>query len=191
MGRKVFVSYRYADSNVAPLNGALSGTTVRDYVDLLEIGLGRNNVYKGEHDGEDLSYLSDDTIAEKLKDRIYDSSVTVVLVSPGMLDKGRSERDQWIPWEISYSIRKVTRGGRTSQRNAIVAVILPNRHGSYDYADGRNRSFVMPDILWKNIDSGYVHVVRWYDFKGNYGRHIETALTRRVFVSEANIKKDI
>ena len=53
MGKKIFVSYKYADSNVKNLN-YYSNFTVRSYVDYLEGLLGRNNIYKGEHDGEDL-----------------------------------------------------------------------------------------------------------------------------------------
>ena len=115
MGRKVFVSYRYADMRVASLPGSGLGhqTTVRDYVDRLEKNLGKTNVYKGEHDGEDLSHLSKVTIKQKLKERIYDSSVTIVMVSPGMKDFWRNDKDQWIPWEISYSVCLETRDGRT------------------------------------------------------------------------------
>lgn len=83
---------------------------MRDYVTKFEDILdSSDNIYKGESDGEDLSVLSDDTIWEKLKDRIYDSSVTVVFISPGMKENWKLERDQWIPWEVSYSLKEVSR----------------------------------------------------------------------------------
>lgn len=186
MGRKVFVSYRYADTNVAPLNGSYQ-TTVRNYVDRLEQNLGKTNVYKGEHDGEDMSAYSESTIEAKLKDKIYDSTVTIVLLSPGMRDSWKKDKDQWIPWEISYSIREVTRGGRTSQRNAVLAVILPDRNGNYSWYEWTD----LFDILKENIDEGYIPVVKWKDFQYNRDAWIEKAVTAKDKTPEYLIRKAI
>ena len=70
MSRKVFVSYKYADNSVYPLDGNFFGTTVRTYVDKFEKRVESNRlcIYKGEKDGDDLSHLSEDTIWSKLKD---------------------------------------------------------------------------------------------------------------------------
>ena len=114
-------------------------STVRDYVTKFEEILDpSDNIYKGESEGEDLSILSEETIWEKLKDRIYDSSVTVVFISPGMKESWKAEKDQWIPWEISYSLKEVSRKNKngdavTSRSNAMVAVVLPDIYGSYSY----------------------------------------------------------
>ena len=73
MGKKIFVSYKYGDDQVENLS-YYENSTVRDYVTKFENALdSSDNIYKGESDGEDLSVLSDDTIWEKLKNRIYDS----------------------------------------------------------------------------------------------------------------------
>ena len=143
MGYKIFVSYKYHDSSVYPLNPYLHPflffnnnhkTIVRNYVDCLESYFdSTNHIYKGESDNEDLSALSEDTIWEKLKDRIYDSSVTIVMISPNMREPYISEDSQWIPWEIAYSLRETTRGDRTSHSIAILAVILPDRNNQYTY----------------------------------------------------------
>ena len=138
MGKKIFVSYKYGDDQVENLS-YYENSTVRDYVTKFEDILdSSDNIYKGESDGEDLSVLSDDTIWEKLKDRIYDSSVTVVFISPGMKENWKLERDQWIPWEVSYSLKEVSRKNKngqavTSRSNAMLAVVLPDSNGSYSY----------------------------------------------------------
>ena len=132
---KVFISYKYSDDDVLALPG-IENTTVRDYVDkvqallkVLEIGIN-----KGEGSDEDLSDFEEETIYEKLKDRIYDSSVTVVMISPNMKLPNRYDKSQWIPWEIQYSLREEMRDGVTSKTNAVLAVVLPDGNGSYDYA---------------------------------------------------------
>ena len=138
MGKKIFVSYKYADSQVENLT-IYENSTVRDHVTKFEEILDpSDNIYKGESEGEDLSSLSEETIWKKLKDRIYDSSVTVVFISPGMKESWKAEKAQWIPWEISYSLKEVSRKNKngdavTSRSNAVVAVVLPDIYGSYSY----------------------------------------------------------
>lgn len=85
-----------------------------------------------------LSQLSDDTIWEKLKNRIYDSTLTIVMLSKGMREKYKAEKHQWIPQEISYSLKEISRidssgNSVTSKTNALIAVIVPDINGSYDY----------------------------------------------------------
>lgn len=97
MGRKIFVSYKYADNQVEDLFTG-DNATVRDYVTELESIIdSSNHIYKSEGEDEDLSDLDEETIWQKLRDRIYDSTITIVLISPGMKEDGKSDRDQWIP----------------------------------------------------------------------------------------------
>ncbi len=138
MGHKIFVSYKYADADVKNLTW-WGNSTVRDYVTEFQNKLSiEDDINKGEEDDEDLSGLSDDVIWEKLKNRIYDSSVTVVFISPNIRESGKADRDQWIPWEISYSLKEISRKTKTgksvtSKSNAMVAVVLPDSNGSYSY----------------------------------------------------------
>lgn len=132
MGHKVFVSYKYHDWQVDNLPGQ-NYSKVRDYVDVLEQKIGKQNFYKGEQDGEDLSHLKDDTIWNKLKARIYDSTVTIVLISKGMKEPNSYDYSQWIPWEVRYSLCEYGKNERTSHTNGLLYVVLPDVYGSYDY----------------------------------------------------------
>ena len=87
MARKVFVSYKYGDSSVQhiPRFGEIDPTTARHYVNWLHDHLDANDhIVKGEDDGEDMSGFKDETIYSNLRSKIYDSTVTVVLISKNM-----------------------------------------------------------------------------------------------------------
>ena len=132
MARKVFVSYKYSDKSVLKIEN-IANTTCRDYVDELQKLLDQeDHIYKGENDDEPLSSLSDSSIGSKLGDKIFDSTVTIVLISKGMRTN-TPEKDQWMPWEISYSLKEQSREGKNSKTNAILAVVVPDENGSYDY----------------------------------------------------------
>ena len=158
MSYKIFVSYKYRDTSVYPLKSyvdeILSPTKVRDYVDKLEELFDKtNNIYKGESDDEDLSNLSDDEIWEKIKPRIFDSSITIVLISPNMKEQQLTDRAQWIPWEIAYSLRETTRGDRTSHSNAILAVVLPDRKNEYFYFSYRQSCYRGCSCIYYQLQS--------------------------------------
>lgn len=174
MGRKIFVSYKYWDDDVYYVPNITIGTPkVRDYVSWLEKKFKErtDHIYKGEQDNEDLSDRSEEYIWSKLKDKIYDSSITIVLISPKMKEYGRWEKNQWIPWEIAYSLKEITRSDLKSRSNAILAVVLPNRNNNYDYYQSMN----MFRIISENIKCGYIPIVTWDKFKYNCDYYINLA----------------
>lgn len=206
MGRNVFVSYKYADPSVRRFVNSGYRTTVRDYVDIISRIFDRTDrfYFRGENDGEDLSGYDYKTIERKLADRMFYTSVTIVLISPRMFENVR-EIEQWIPWEISYSLKNKARSDGSSNMNAILAVVLPDRNGSYDYAmysDGR-RTFVREkaffEIILANMfnrrgvdhfedrygnpmyvhGNSYIALARWSDFRSNPEHYIDLALRNR------------
>jgi len=222
MGRKIFVSYKNADSNVQslPHKQLWETTTVRDYVDKLESYFdSTDHIYKGESSDEDLSYLTEDSIWEKLKNRIYDSSTTIIIISPGMKIPFRSEKSQWIPWEVSFSLKEKTRNDRTSHSNALLAVVLPDNSGSYDYYISelscgvilhrtdtlfpiiRNNKFNIKNPnkyfcpLCKTYHyrgpTSYIEAIKWEDFIKCPSVYIELAHDRKENIDDYNIQKNL
>ena len=182
MAQKVFTSYKYWDTSVAPLynwgtGGVYTQTKVRDYVTIFQTTASNAGIVinKGEADNEDMSMLSESTIRAKLWNRIYDSTVTVVFISPNMREWGKAENLQWIPSEISYSLREQSRSDRTSYPNSLVFVVIPDLGGRYDYF----HSMYHFTIVEKNINNGYGEVVAWNQFIQNIAYYIERANTRR------------
>ena len=90
-----------------------------------------------------------ETIRKNLADMMYDTSVTIVILSPNMRES------EWIGWEVSYCLKKIKRQDRTSQRNGVVAVIK-KVNGSYSWFECQKGNGIkyhmnkIKDIIAKN-----------------------------------------
>lgn len=190
MGRKIFISYKYSDSSVKRLL-PYQEATARDYVDFLQEKLEKDGIHinKGEKDNESLSQFRDETIQTKLSDKIFDSSVTIVLLSPNMKEWWNSESEQWIPWEIAYSIKNKKRALSSSKRNAILLVALPDRNGNYSYTDQpsfyfniinnniNNLKYSYPaNYLTPTCSQSYMLKCNWNEFISNVNGWIDAAV---------------
>jgi len=114
MVHKTFISYKYSEAQ-----------RLRD--DIIT-ALGKDaDYYKGEtSESPDLTDTSTSNIKKNLCDMMFDTSVTIVIISPNM------KESKWIDWEIEYCLRKYKRKERTSHRNGVVGVIM-KVNGSYDW----------------------------------------------------------
>lgn len=106
MAHKTFISYKYSEAQ-----------DLRDKI--IEV-LGEDaTYYKGEtSDSPDLTDTSTENIKNKLKDMMYDTSVTIVIISPNMM------LSNWIDWELEYCLKNIKRKDRTSHTNGIVGIIM-------------------------------------------------------------------
>jgi hypothetical protein len=106
MAHKTFISYKYSEA--------------QNLRDRLINCLGEDSIYyKGEtSESPDLTDKKTETIKATLADMIYDTSVTIVIISPHM------KESKWIEWEIAYSLKSISRKGRTSKTNGILGVIM-------------------------------------------------------------------
>ncbi|VWB24428.1 TIR domain-containing protein [Burkholderia lata] len=114
MARKTFVSYKYSEA--------------QGLRDRIVDSLGEDAIYyQGETaESPNLTDTTTENIKKNLKDMMFDTSVTIVVVSPNMI------YSKWIDWEIEYSLKEITRDGRTSATNGVVGVIMKS-NGGYDW----------------------------------------------------------
>ena len=114
MAHKTFISYKYSEA--------------QDLRDRIIDAMGDDaQYYKGEtSDSPDLTDTSTENIKKNLCDMMYDTSVTIVIISPNI------KKSKWIDWEIEYCLKEETRKERTSHKNGVVGVIM-KVDGNYDW----------------------------------------------------------
>ncbi len=106
-----------------------------------------------------------------------------------MKNSFESEKNQWIPWEISYSLKDIERGGLRSITNAILAVVIPDICETYNYFEdysGNVKKYNLFNILAKNMDNrenwantnekSYIKTIKWSSFIGDINYYIEKAI---------------
>jgi hypothetical protein len=114
MAHKTFISYKYSEAQ-----------QLRD--DIIKALGDDATYYQGEtSESPDLTDTSTENIKNNLKDMMYSTSVTIVIISPNM------KQSKWIDWEIEYCLKNITRQDRTSQTNGIVGVIT-KVNGGYNW----------------------------------------------------------
>lgn len=178
MAHKTFISYKYSES--------------RELRDRIIKALGKDaTYYKGENvDSKDMTDFKRETIRKNLADMMYDTSVTIVVLSPDM------RKSEWIGWEVSYCLKKIKRKDRTSQRNGVIAVIkkVNGNYSWFKYSEGDNTKYHMnkiQDIIAKNhfnsnppkkvdgsydwLNGSYITFVEEEDFLYNPKKYIDNA----------------
>ena len=121
MAHKTFISYKYSEAQ-----------SLRD--DIIAALGDDATYYKGEtSDSPDLTDTSTENIKRVLCDMMYDTSVTIVIISPHM------KESKWIDWEIEYCLKNITRKDRTSHTNGVVGVIM-KCNGGYDWFKQKDKN---------------------------------------------------
>ena len=200
MARKTFVSYKYSEAK-----------DIRD--DILK-ALGEDaTYYQGEtSDSPDLTDTSTENIKKKLTDMIYDTSVTIVVISPNI------KQSKWIDWEIEYSLKEITRADNTSRTNGIVGVIMKHNGdykwivGESSYDDGCKPRTIDESKLYKiisenrynlkenkyacercktvyKLSGSYISLIEEEDFLKDTSKYIENAYEKSQEVDTFNISK--
>ncbi len=172
MARKVFVSYKHSDA-VASRDRIINALN------------GNGNYYKGEKGYKALKY-ADSTMKNYLGTKIFDSTVTVVIISPNV------KQSNWVEWEIKYSMERHSRGNRKSSRNGVLCIIQScddysspkpgwsgyNKNSNWAYnkhSGGKDlKKSALPQIIWKNMKDSFSDENAYWgylkDDESNYDR---------------------
>ena len=198
MARKTFISYKYSEAQ------NLRGSILEALGDDAQF-------YQGEtSDSPDMTDQSTDYIRNELKDMIYSTSVTIVIISPNMT------QSKWIDWEIEYSLKQIKRGDMTSSTNGVVGVVM-KYNGGYSWlrpssvnADGHSsistKDEYLYNIISKNrfnqnpavyfcekcktfdqLEGSYISLVNEDDFLKNSNRYIENAYEKSKRTSDYHL----
>ncbi len=202
MAKKTFISYKYSEAQ-----------SLRDKI--LEAMGDDATYYTGEtSESPDLTDTSTENIKNNLKDKMHGTSVTIVVISPNLKDSA------WIDWEISYSLKEITREDRTSRTNGILGVIM-KVNNSYDwlisnneYDDGCSPRTIDSSLLYeiinknrfnqkpkvyscdkcKTVDSlsgSYIGLVKEETFLENPSKYIDNAYDKSSDISSYEIVKEV
>jgi hypothetical protein len=200
MAYRTFISYKYNEA--------------QDLRDKIIKALGKDaSYYQGEtSDSPDLTDTSTDNIKRVLRDMMYDTSVTIVIISPNMI------YSKWIDWEIEYSLKEMNRENRKSKTNGIVGVVM-KRGGGYEWLRSVKRNSdgcvsistndkYLYDIIKKNrfnqnpveyscnvcqtvnsLTGSYISLVNEDDFLASPQKYIENAYQKSQNINNYNITK--
>jgi hypothetical protein len=114
MARETFIAYKYSEAQ-----------GLRDQI-IEKLGEDAS-YYKGETgESPDLTDTTVENIKENLKNMIFGTSVTIVIISPNL------KKSKWVDWEIEYSLKEYKRGNTISRTNGIIGVIM-KVNGNYDW----------------------------------------------------------
>lgn len=203
MARETFICYKYSEA-----------TDLRDEI-IKKLGEDAS-YYQGETaESPDLTDTSTDNIKNNLKDMIWGTSVSIIIISPNL------KQSKWVDWEIEYSLKKIKRGEITSGTNGVVGVIM-KVNGSYDWlvnvtknADGCSTRYINSEKLYDiinanrynlNIDEkyacntcktfnqlngSYISLIDEDDFLNEPQKYIENAFDKSKVLSNYTISKQI
>ncbi|MBO1909974.1 TIR domain-containing protein [Sporosarcina sp. 6E9] len=200
MARKTFISYKYSEA--------------KDLRERIVEALGDDaEYYQGEtSDSPDMSDRTTDYIKDKLKDMIYSTTVTIVIISPNM------KLSNWIDWEIEYSLKQIKRNDRTSGTNGVLGVVM-KYSGGYDWlrpsvtnSDGHTAILTNNEYLYeivsqnrfnqeppeytcgvcKNVNSltgSYISLINEEDFLEDPNKYIENAYDKSKNTNNYNLTR--
>lgn len=184
MARKVFISFRYSDGHI--------------YKDALVNKFDNSDDIINCSEAVDRTKMSEETIKKYLYEKLKNTSVTIVLLTPQAINHQKNyfgNIDDWIYDEIRYSLED----RKNNRCNGLIAVYTPEaetflleRHEGYttikDFENltrknmfnikSRYKHCSTPDRYDSDLDH-YCSLVSWSDFVSKPNYYIDKAIYKR------------
>lgn len=204
MATKVFISFRFSD-----------GKMIKDeLVDLFD----ESTEVINRSEDVDRSQMSEGTIQEYLYEKLKDTSVTIVLLTPEAVSYRKNwvgNYDDWLYDELRYSLED----RKNNRTNGVVAIytddakdklISESTHScsqcqetqscrslkNFDNLVRKNMVNIKNnykknpcDNLYDDEHDSYISLVSWEEFKQDYTKYIDNAKEKRDRLHEFNIYK--
>ena len=204
MATKVFISFRFSD-----------GKKIKDeLVDLFD----ESTEIINRSEDTDRSQMSEETIQDYLYEKLKDTSVTIVLLTPKAVDYSKNlwgEYDDWLYDELRYSLED----RKNNRTNGVVAIytndakdklISESTHScsqcqetqscrslkNFDNLVRKNMVNIKNsykknpcDNLYDDEHDSYISLVSLEEFKQDYTKYIDNAKEKRDRLHEFNIYK--
>lgn len=204
MATKVFISFRFSD-----------GKKIKD--ELVDLFDGSTEVIN-RSEGKDRSQMSEETIQDYLYDKLKDTSVTIVLLTPEAISYKKDllgNYDDWLYDELRYSLEN----RENNRTNGVIAIYTDEAKDKVlddsthycqhcqqtkscrflKYFDNLARENMLNiklaykknpcNDLYDNEHDSYISLVSLNDFKEDYSRYIQNAKDKRERLDEFNIAK--
>ena len=204
MATKVFISFRFSD-----------GKEIKD--ELVDLFDESTEVINSSED-VDRSQMSEDTIQDYLYEKLKDTSVTIVLLTPKAVDYSKNlwgEYDDWLYDELRYSLED----RMNNRTNGVVAIytndakdklISESTHScsqcqetqscrslkNFDNLVRKNMVNIKNsykknpcDNLYDDEHDSYISLVSLEEFKQDYTKYIDNAKEKRDRLHEFEISK--
>ena len=197
MANKVFISFRYSDGN------DIKQDLVNKFDEL------KYTINKSED--VDRSSMNDNTIQKYLYEKLCDTSLTVVLITPEAVEHKRNifgRLDDWMYDEIRYSLEDRS-GNRT---NAMIMVYTQEAKSSviareteevttindFNNLARKNMFNVKPDkkvnqspAIYNSLEDNYVSLVSLNHFLDCPQKYIDNAISKRERLDDFKLVKKI
>lgn len=113
---------------------------------------------------DDIGHLTDETIYKKIRNKMRNCSVTVILIG------SKTGHRKWIDWEVWASLRSYTHPfdrRKSFKPNGLLVIFLPVENHS------------IPKRLEDNIKSGYAVSMRWKNLERDFESKVNYAYWKR------------